>query len=187
MNEEKNFKPNSGDDGEEEFQKFLDLIKSGSFIEDPSFDVGEGEEDIYPDLLEDDPNLIDGGEELCPAISAITDMIKESVESIGVFGIRWTEEDMIDVLKVLGYKPDVFTIDVDFPDDLNKEERELMEVIIPDNKVEVKIVKKGRKTITKDNFRDFRPKAVFEKEVSKFGKNLLIKLLTDYGKGEAGA
>ena len=78
-------------------------------------------------------------------------------------------------------------IDIDFPDDLNKEERELMEVIIPDNKVEVKIVKKGRKTITKDNFRDFRPKAVFEREVSKFGKNLLIKLLTDYGKGEAGA
>lgn len=187
MKEDKNFMPDSNGSNEEDFQKFLEMIKSGDF-NFPEYEEGEEVVDEeYPDLLEDVDDPFSENGDMCPALSTVMDIVKESVSNIGVLGIRWSEDDMIDVLKAFGYKPSIFTIDIELPDDLNDEERELMQVIIPNSKVEVKIVKKGRVAITKDNFNDYRPKEVFNREISKFGKKLLIKLISEYGKGEKGA
>lgn len=180
MNNEKNF---NGSGGEEDFDKFLDMIRNGYDLDASRDDGSENSVDYeFPEMSE----LNGIPDDVCPAVSMITDLVKESIDNIGAFGIRWSEEDMIEVLKALGYKQSIFTIEIELPDDLTKNELDLMTTIIPDSKVDVKIVKKGRAKITKDNFNDFRPKVVFEREMASLVKSMIIKSITGdlgYGKG----
>ena len=180
MNNEKNFNSSGGG---EDFEKFLDMIRNGyDFDSSANGDDGNNIDFEFPEMSE----LNGIPDDVCPAVSMITDLIKESIDNIGAFGIRWSEDDMLEVLKALGYKQGNFTIEIELPDDLSKSELDLMSAIIPDSKVEVKIVKKGRTKITKDNFKDFRPKAVFEREMASLVKSMVIKSITGelgYGKG----
>lgn len=177
MNSEEKFNPDFPEN-DNEFQMFLEMIKSGAVNFPETEDSSAGE---FPDLMED---LVDPGENMCPALSSITDVVKDSIDSIGFLGIRWSDKDMIDVLKALGYKESIYTIELDLPKDMTPEEQEVMGIILPDNKIEVPIVKKGRSKITNENFHEHKPGVVFEREMASLAKSLILDLIERHGKGK---
>lgn len=175
MKNDKNFDSHNGDD-EQEFQSFLDLLRSGlPFDEESERAINfEDNDDEYPDLNEHFGT--DGlDDDICPAMAAISDIIKEKIESIGFLGLRWSDEEMAMILEKLDYEKSTFTIDLELPEDLSEEEAEMMRMVLPEGKLEVDIMKKPGEEISKENFDLHRPKNLFQKEM----KDLVIDFILD--------
>lgn len=167
---------NSSDDSE--FDDFLDLLRSGMKGDD---DLSDEPDEDYPDL-EDDLGLDDVPDEECPMVSHLADVFKDALDRIGFLGLQWEEEEMIDILKLLGYKKSVYNIQIDLPGDMSEDEKKVMDIIMPEGQLDVDIVKKPREKITEDNFRDHRPKEVFNREMKKLAVSFITKLISE-GKG----
>ena len=167
---------NSSDDPE--FDDFLDLLRSGMMGDD---DLSDEPDEDYPDL-EDDLGLDDVPDEECPMVSHLADIMEAAVERIGFLGLQWEEDEMIEILELLGYKKSVYNIQIDLPGDMSEDEKEVMDIIMPEGQLDVDIVKKPREKITEDNFRDHRPQEVFNREMKKLAVNFITKLISE-GKG----
>ena len=183
MKNDKNFDSHSSD-GENEFQSFLNLLRSGlPFDENENSSNGDEfhGEDEYPDLNEQfGTNEFDDG--MCPAIAAIADIVKEKIESIGFLGLRWSEEEMETILEKMNYEKSTFTIDLEFPEDLSEDEVEMMKVVLPEGKLDVDIMRRPGEEITKENFDLHRPKNLFQKEMKDLVINFILdKLSNKYG------
>ena len=175
-NDGKNF--NSDDP---EFQDFLELLKE-SMLGETDQDLDEGDE--YPNL-EEDLDLDEVPDDMCPMMSHISDVLKETVGNLGGFlGLKWEDEEMIEILKLLNYKKSTYKIQLDLPEDLSRDEMEVMKMIVPEGELEVNIVKKPREKITEENFKDHMPKVVFEKEMKNLVKNFIINLISKEDNGD---
>ena len=158
---------NSSDDPE--FDDFLNLLKEGMMNDD------EPSED-YPDI-ENDLGLNDVPDEECPMVGHLEEMIRNALDKVGFLGLKWEEDEMIDILKLLGYKKSVYTIQLDLSDDLSEDEKKVMDIIVPGGSLDVDIVKKSREKITEENFRDHRPQEVFNREMKNLAKGFITKLI----------
>ena len=167
---DKNF--NSSEDPE--FDDFLNLLKEGMMNDDD-----EPSED-YPNL-EEDLGLGDVPDDECPMVGHLEDMIRNALDKVGFLGLKWEEDEMIDILKLLGYKKSVYTIQLDLSDDLSEDEKKVMDIIVPGGSLDVDIVKKSREKITEENFRDHRPQEVFNREMKNLAKGFITKLILEEG------
>lgn len=175
-----NKKFNSHDDGkEEEFQSFLDLLKGGiPFGEDSEI---SDDDDEYPDFNEHF-RIDEFDDDVCPAMAALPDMIKEKIDSIGFLGLKWSDEEMIEILEKMNYEKSVFTLKIDFPEDtVNDPEVEVMKLVLPEGKLDIDIMKKPDEEITNDNFDDHRPKNLFNSEMKKMVKEIILDKLLGNG------
>lgn len=170
MKNEKDF-----NDEDARFQSFLELLKKG--IRDSDGEVIP-EDELFPDL-EDNLGL-DLPEEECPMLAHLSDIINDAVEDIGFLGLRWEDDEMIEILSRLGYEKSTYTLQINFSDEeFSKEEKEFVDFMIPEGNLEVDIVKKSEETITEDNFRDHRPKAVFNREMKKIVSKFIAGLISE--------
>ena len=165
---------NSSEDPE--FDDFLNLLREGVMNDD------EPKED-YPNL-EEDLGLDDIPDEECPMVSQFEEMIREALDKVGFLGLKWEEDEMIDVLKLLGYKKSVYTIQLDLSDDLSEDEKKVMDIMVPGGSLNVDIVKKPREKITEENFRDHRPQEVFNREMKNLVKGFITKLILGEGSSD---
>lgn len=165
---------NSSEDPE--FDDFLNLLREGMMNDD------EPEED-YPNL-EEDLGLDDVPDEECPMVGHLEEMIRNALDRVGFLGLKWEEDEMIDILKLLGYKKSVYTIQLDLSDDLSEDEKKVMDIIVPGGSLDVDIVKKPREKITEENFRDHRPQEVFNKEMKNLAKGFITKLILEKGSSD---
>lgn len=170
---DKNF--NSSEDPE--FDDFLNLLKEGMMNDDD-----EPSED-YPDI-ENDLGLNDVPDEECPMVGHLEEMIRDALDKVGFLGLKWEEDEMIDILKLLGYKKSVYTIQLDLSDDLSEDEKKVMDIIVPGGSLDVDIVKKSREKITEENFRDHRPQEVFNREMKNLAKGFITKLILGEGSSD---
>lgn len=167
---------NSSEDPE--FQDFLELLKESMLRDEDVDDAELLEDDEYPNL-EDELGLNDVPDTECPMMSHISEVLKETVGNLGGFlGLKWEDEEMIAILKLLNYKKSTYKIHLDLPEDLSNDEMEVMKMIVPEGELEVDIVKKPREKITEENFKDHMPKVVFEKEMKNLVKNFIIGLIS---------
>ncbi len=165
---------NSSDDPE--FDDFLNLLREGMMNDD------EPEED-YPNL-EEDLGLSDVPDEECPMVGHFEEMIINALDKVGFLGLKWEEDEMIDILKLLGYKKSIYTIQLDLSDDLSEDEKKVMDIIVPGGSLDVDIVKKSREKITEENFRDHRPQEVFNREMKNLAKGFITRLILGEGSSD---
>lgn len=165
---------NSSEDPE--FDDFLNLLREGMMNDD------DPEED-YPNL-EEDLGLGDVPDEECPMVGHLEEMIRDALDKVGFLGLKWEEDEMIDILKLLGYKKSVYTIQLDLSDDLSEDEKKVMDIIVPGGSLDVDIVKKSREKITEENFRDHRPQEVFNREMKSLAKGFITKLILGEGSSD---
>lgn len=169
---DKNF--NSSEDSE--FNDFLNLFQEGMVNND------EPSED-YPDI-ENDLGLNDVPDDECPMVGHLEEIIRNALDKIGFLGLKWEEDEMIDILKLLGYKKSIYTIQLDLSDDLSEDEKKVMDIIVPGGSLDVDIVKKSREKITEENFRDHRPQEVFNREMKNLAKGFITKLILGEGSSD---
>lgn len=173
-NEEKDF-----NDDDAQFQSFLELLKEGMRNSD-----GEEipEEELFPNLEENLGLSLPGdGEEECPMLSHLSDIINDAVDNIGFLGLRWEDEEMINILSHLGYEKSTYTLQINFSDELefSEEEKAVVDFMIPDGNLDVDIVKKSNEEITEENFRNHRPKEVFNKEMKGIVSKFIMGLISE--------
>lgn len=178
MQNNKNF--DSHDDDKEEFQSFLDLLKGGiPFGEDS--EINDEEDDEYPNLNEHF-GTDEFDDDVCPVISAIPDIIEKKIDSIGFLGLNWSDEEMIEILEKMNYEKSVFTLELDFPEDTSDNpEAEVMKLVLPDGKLDINVMKKPGEEITNDNFDNHRPKNLFQSEMKKMVKEIILDKLSGNG------
>ena len=175
---------NDGKDFNEdpEFQDFLELLKESMLGEGIDQDLSD--EDEYPNL-EEDLDLDEVPSDVCPMMSHLSETLKDAMSNFGGFlGLKWEDDEMIAILKLLGYKKSTYKIQLELPEDMSNDEKEVMQMIVPEGELEVDIVKKPREKITEENFRDHMPKTVFEKEMKTLVMNFITGLILKEDKSD---